>query len=359
MADRIALNTLAAPVDLSAKDFISFTITASRTGSYLWFGISEDNTTWHEYAITIAAANVAQTEAWDIISLAAADRDAVLYTRLRFSGETEPVSATIDSIQSYAMDLLENPSGVIQDFLVSYGGFTTAEIDATSFSAAQASLAAAVSGGYRFAGVINRRTGLNDLLARMVRQCRCRIFGGGDGVRLVFQAAAGAVQKSIPDSMLAAGSLRLSRTGMDEVVNDMKLFYDMDWARGRVSAANFKAVCDRSDAYPAGGDMQSVSVYGPRERPDMHLMEFIVDEAAAVDLRDFYITRYKDVKRHARFTLFMDNLELEAGDIISVEHAGLAVDTAGAVFRIESAGFRPGSAVRGRPDEVLVCAREV
>jgi len=86
--------------------------------------------------------------------------------------------------------------------------------------------------------------------------------------------------------------------------------------------------------------------------------DFVSSDAMASDLRDFYITRFKDAGRRVQATLYLDNLELEEGDVVELESPSSAIELDGIKLHVEDVSFRPGSLAAGRPDELYLRARE-
>jgi hypothetical protein len=237
--------------------------------------------------------------------------------------------------------LIENPSDVQRHAAVTYGGFATGDIDG-SFRAARTSLAGL---GYKFAFALYRQASLKAWLARMAFQSRCRIFTEGVKLKLVFRSAtAGASQKSITRAMMMQESLRAPKTGMDEIVNDLKAYYKMDWSKGDPSTNNCLGVCDSSATYPAGGDATSVGKYGLRMKPDWQLFEFIALDAMMTSVRDFYIGKYKDRQRMPNWTGFMDCVEVERTDILDLTHNGAVYNFNALKVEVENVKYYPGSA---------------
>jgi len=255
--------------------------------------------------------------------------------------------------------LIENPADVTGHFLVNYMGVSMDELDA-SFTAARGPLSQAIPGGYRFAGVINSPADAFDLLEGWSAQSRLKVVHDGVSAGLVFiDNAVSSPVKVIHKKMVKEGSPMVSRTGREEVINRMDIHYLKDFKADGNSVGDYAALAGSSAAYPSEGDTASVALYGPKATARPTLFGFVADAAMASDLRDFYITRFKDVKRRLTMTLFLDNFELEEGDVLEMDYVSTAFDISGSRFYVEKTAFAPGSAVRGRADCITVQAREV
>jgi len=255
--------------------------------------------------------------------------------------------------------LIENPADVIRHFLVTYLDMPQGEAG-PSFDTTRAGLSQAIPGGYRFAGVIANPVAAFGLITAWSAQSRLKL--GHDGYHAWLRLLPN--QSSTPDKALGkaalkAGSLVVGRTGTGELINRLTVHYRPDHSRRTGLTGDYMEAVDASDAYPAGGDPASVAAYGPRCPARPYLFGFVTDGAMAFDLRDFYIARFKDVKRHLAFSVFLDNLDIEEGDIVGLDYTSPAFDISGALFYVEDTAFMPGSAVDGRPDQMRVTAREV
>lgn len=250
--------------------------------------------------------------------------------------------------------LIKNPADVIGHFMR-----TQLELDPSGFGASFSDARAKLDGlGYSLAGVIDAPVDGLDLVDSLCMQARMKL--SHDGLTATAEVAEGA--PALPDrvvttSMIKSGSLRVSRTGREEIINRLSVHYRRDLS-GKGSS-RFMEVADSSAAYPSAGDPASVSVYGPKGPRRPFALGFVRDGQTASSLRDFYIGRYKDAVRRVNFTVFLDNIGLEPGDVVGLEWDLGGMDLTGALFEVEKVSFRPGGLSSGRPDELAVQAREV
>ncbi|MBI5694400.1 MAG: hypothetical protein HZC51_01500 [Nitrospirae bacterium] len=255
--------------------------------------------------------------------------------------------------------LIDNPADVMRHFMQAHMDVPSEQFG-PSFVTARNALAQATPGGYRFAGVIDRPVDALDQLESWAAQSRLKLRHDGTeaGLRFLTNDAASA-DKTIGRPMVGLGSLKVSRTGREEVVNRLAVHYRLDLTKPGGKPSGYLAVADSSAAYPGAGDTASVSLYGPRTVRKPTLMDFVADDAMASDLRDFYISRFKDAGRRITMSLYLDNIELEEGDVVELDCPSSAMDFSGAMFHVEDVSFRPGSLAAARPDELQLRAREV
>ena len=253
--------------------------------------------------------------------------------------------------------LIQCPSDVIKHFMTSFMGVPLAEIG-TSFSSIRNNLAVAATGGYQFAGVVEHPIEALDFLEDLCSQSRINLAYNGYAASLEFltNASAGA-DKTILMEQVKKSSLVVSRTGRDELTNKLEIHYKKD--NSREGSARFLAVAASSANYPAGGDAGSIAAYGLRNSKMQCSFWFVDAQPMASDLRDFYITRYKDRKRRITFATFLDAFELEKGDAIGLDYSTPEVDLRGVKFFVEKVSFCPGSKAKSRLDEIHIQALEI
>ena len=260
------------------------------------------------------------------------------------------------SVTGAASALIENPADVIRHIMYARMGVPLAET--ASFSQARDTLAALIPGGYRLAGVIDKRTDALDLIETISAQSMLKLVHDGYTARLRYLSNTPAPDASGNASKVVKASLTVSPTGREEVINLLGVHYRRDYGRPD-GPAGYDAVVAASAAFPAGGDASSVSAHGERQPARPLLAGFIRDDASASCLRDYLISRYKDRGRRLRLATFLEGLWLEPGDVFEMDYRTPAFDLAGLKFMVEELGYAPGSMVKGEPDKVFVRAREV
>ncbi|MHB8174378.1 MAG: hypothetical protein ACYDFU_07985 [Nitrospirota bacterium] len=254
--------------------------------------------------------------------------------------------------------LIENPADVISHFLVNYLGMPSSEIDG-SFASARSSLAGAIAGGYTFAGIIDAAVDGFKFIEKLLQQSRLAMMHDGYAAKLRFLSdSPQPVNLTVETEMVPMGSLKVARTARNGLINSLALHYQRDFIKGAKSAG-YLSVCSSSALYPYGGDPVSVSKYGEMIPVRTFFFDFVVSDSQASDLRDFYITRYKDIKRRIEFFTFLDCFGVEPGDIISFDWPTTYFSLSGAQFFVEEVSVMPGSFKKRRPDLLRLIVREV
>ena len=265
---------------------------------------------------------------------------------------------TAGSITGTPGALIENPADVISHFFVHYLGAPPSEIDG-SFTQARSSLEGAIAGGYLFAGVVDTAVDGFKFIEKLLRQSRLAMMHNGYVAKLKFLSnGPQSADMAVETKMVPMGGIRISRTGKYEIINSLDIHYQRDFINGGRSAA-YLAVCSSSALYPHGGDTISVSKYGELMPGHPFLFDFVVPDAQASDLRDFFITRYKDVKRRIEVFTLLDCFGIEPGDMILFNWPTTYFSLSGAQFFVEEVSFLPGSFNKKRSDQLRLTVREV
>lgn len=277
--------------------------------------------------------------------------------------------------------LITRPDHVFRHFLYTYLGWPTANFllvnDAgTNFGTT-----------YKLAGVINEYRKAKEWLNYWAFQCRCRFRFYAGKAYLQWRPDGLSANKTLTPSVIRGGAVKMSRSPLDEVINKIVIHYDRDWTQAGGDGA-YRPV-DLVEAEINGGRSRqkvalaqnSVSAgrYGVRERPELFNFDFVTSAAMAMAVRDFYLARYKDRKRVFSFELFLDNSELELGDVITSDSPAieyllletgdhLLLETGDdllinprppfAISEIEKVNFQPGSGMKNVIDTIGIISRE-
>jgi hypothetical protein len=121
--------------------------------------------------------------------------------------------------------------------------------------------------------------------------------------------------KDLTESMVrldpesGAGRIRFQRTPSDRVVNHIELGYRRDWAAGHYGQIH------------VASDSDTIGLFGKRERPGDFLFDWCRVADMAEDLAQFYLAELKAPQTLVACEVFLDQLELERGDIVRVAHS--------------------------------------
>ncbi|GJL78814.1 MAG: hypothetical protein NPINA01_18030 [Nitrospinaceae bacterium] len=279
------------------------------------------------------------------------------YARRRLSF-TDNVTALVEgvkddgsgSVTGTADALIERPDHVFKWSLFNLLGLTASEVNATSFAQAGIDFSGAFTGGYRLAGIIQKKIEIKKLWRNWEVNCRAYFFWdlGKAGIQfrpinqisLPFTADKTILENMIRLDENGRASLRCERTPNRHIVNTIDLRYDRDWSSGEYSSMAH------------GSDADSITRYGRREKPDDFEFDWTRVQAQAEDLVVFFLAQYKEPSDVLELELFLDNIELERGDLLKISpstHEG--VDLPGLVLGV---GRKIGSGKRRRMDSVPV-----
>jgi hypothetical protein len=231
--------------------------------------------------------------------------------------------------------LIQNPIYVISHFVQNYGA-PAGCCDVVTFSAASASLASAISGGYAFSFAWTKPVSFKAMIARLAFQCRCRIWMEGTTFKALFRPkTARASLFSVTTAMMGFRSVKVSYTAKDELVDDMKLSYNPDWSKGEPSVGNCLGICDRSATYPVNN--------GIHRKTQWELMEMVPTAAMASDLRDFYIWQYGTRRLRIDWSGFSQAVAVERFDVLDLNHDAPVFGLESLLTETENVKYYPGS----------------
>ena len=183
-----------------------------------------------------------------------------------------------------------------------------------------------------------------------MKESRSHLFWDAAGkARLQFRpfnhssVADGKEVKALTESMVrldpesGAGRIRLQRTSSDRVVNHIELGYRRDWVAGHYGQIH------------VASDSDTISLFGKRERPGEFLFDWCRVAGMAQDLAQYYLAELKAPQTLVACEVFLDQLELERGDFVTVSHPLMA--GASALHGIVLPGsHHPGSGQARRMD---------
>ena len=253
--------------------------------------------------------------------------------------------------------VIERPDHVFRWSILNLLGLAASVIDATSFDQAGTDFDSAISGGYKFAGVVQSKNLLESLWRQWMKESRSHLFWDAVGKAcLQFRpfnqswVADGQEVKSLTESMVrldpetGAGRIRFQRTPSDAVVNHIELGYQRDWAADYYGKIHVES------------DSDAISLYGQREKPGEFLFDWCRGSVMAEDLAQFYLQELKAPLTLIDCEVFLDQMELERGDFVTVSHPLLA--DAGVLYGIVLPGTHaPGSGKARRMDGLNLLIR--
>lgn len=298
----------------------------TKSGSATRTGTAEiTGTAWKTGTITLSGNSVANTVIADVIVV-----DAL--------GYQDDASGTYTGVPN---SLIERPNHVVKHLLAVHGGWPAGNFytNASSYFSTK---------NYTFGGVISEKRKLKEWLTMLAFQCRCYFRIANGTAQLLWRPDTIASQKIITANMIrmqedAKTTRRLFRSSLDEVINKIEVHYNRNWSQTGNNA--YKAVSKTSDS-------ASITAYGEKEKPELFYFDFVTTQAMADDVRDFYLARYKTRKKLVTMELFLDNVELEFRDEITI------TPQSNLVGEVQKVNMYPGSGKEMRNDKITVLVRE-
>jgi hypothetical protein len=245
------------------------------------------------------------------------------YARRRLSF-TDEVSAQVQGVKDDGSGtvtgtsdaLIERPDHVFKWSILNLLGLGLSVIDSTSFTEAGTDYSGAIAGGYKLAGIVHKKIGIKKIWLDWELNCRSYFFWDLGKARIQLRplnqlSLPFTADKTIPESMIrldATGRsmLRCERTPNRNIVNTIDLRYKRDWSS--------KEYC----LIENGSDNDSITRYGRREKPDDFEFDWTRIQTQAENLVTFFLAQYKEPSDVLELELFLDNVELERGDLIKI-----------------------------------------
>jgi len=209
--------------------------------------------------------------------------------------------------------LIERPDHVIKHFLVRMAGFSLGDIDSASFSAAGASYASAISGGYKFAFSIMDKITPSELLKQVAFECRSALkYIAGKWYLDYIPDAAPAVVKTISTGELAGefAKFRFSKTPVLDIANDLTASFKRNYSK-MGSETEWLLTSRLSDS----GSQTKYGIY-PRDLE----FEFIRDQAMADHVLARMLLELKNPLLIIEFPVFWEHFDLKPGDTVEIEN---------------------------------------
>ncbi len=224
--------------------------------------------------------------------------------------------------------LIENPAEVIEDVLVRFGGLGGGDLDSASFADCAGRMA-----GLRFGFSLTDRRRLLELVQDLAFQCRTTLLWEAGEAKLKWlTAGAPSPVATIGDDDRAIDSLRVAKTDRDDLYTEVLARWTEGGEERELSVANDVAE----------------SVHGRRTLSAELWAHPGRDGAEAV--ARFWLERLKDVWEVVHLSTFLNTLELEREDAVTLSLPGYYPSGTRAV--VEAVEHRPGSGAAGQIDRI-------
>lgn len=225
-----------------------------------------------------------------------------------FSGILDDGSGTITGTPDA---LIENPAHVFEHFLTEYCSFPSANIG-SSFGDT-ATLFDNSDRTYTFSTILRKPQKAELTLAKWAVQCRSRFYVAAYGTaQLIFRELGQSSAHAIPKSEIKFNSVSMKLSGEEDIINSFNVLFDPDW---RKEQDPFQRNLPYTDA-------TSISRYGTREAPNPSAFFFdaVRDPVMVADVATFWLDLLKLSRKMPKLAVFLDNLEIEVGDIIDITY---------------------------------------
>ncbi len=209
--------------------------------------------------------------------------------------------------------LIERPDHVLEHFIVARMGFVAGDIDSTSFTAAGASYAAAITGGYKLGFILDGRKRPSEIIRRLAFECRSTIRYAAGKWYLDFlpDAAPAAVATITKDELAGKGAMfRFDSSPLDQLANAINGRYARRYTPGE-NESEWAGAIKKTDA-------TSLAKYGVYEL-DVDFTA-VRDSSMASDVLDHMILQRKVPLLTVEFPVFWEHFDLEPGDTIDIDN---------------------------------------
>ena len=284
---------------------------ASKTGSASKSGsASKDGTVTKEGAAT-KSGTVTRTGEITLSGNSVADVTVGVDVVCEVDGYQDDASGTYTGT---ANALIERPDHVFKHLWSEIIGAPSSDLDSDAFNDAGGFYAA---NNYAFSLLINEPVMADQLLMRLALQCRSRFFVTPYGkAKLIVRRLNQASGHAIPKAEIKRDSISVQRSARIDLINQFNIYYNKDHSKEGNNPETYKSV-------KAFSDGTSITRYGTRTYnggADLFCFAAVSLDAMAQCVGSFLRDYHSTVRRIVRFGVFLDNMEIEPGDIIDVTH---------------------------------------
>lgn len=215
--------------------------------------------------------------------------------------------------------LIERPDHIKKHIWCEILGAPSGDVDTTTFNAAGTFYS---TNSYTFALLINKPILAEALLMKLAFQCRSRFFVTSYGkAKLIVREISKTSVHSILKNEIKENSVSIERSSFDDLLNYFNIHFNIDYTtvnqqtgKSALQPADFKSVTPFQDA-------SSISKYGQKEyNGDLFLFDAVRLSAMVTHVGNYYLDYHSAIKKITKFGVFLDNMEIEQGDVIDITH---------------------------------------
>jgi len=210
--------------------------------------------------------------------------------------------------------LIERPDHLFKHFITTLYGFSLSDIDTSSFNTAGSSYSSAITGGYKFAFVIDEKIQPSEFLAKLAFQCRSNIkYDKGKWYLNYLHDTAPSAVKTISKSDLAGKNAKFTfhKTPIVDIANDLTAKFKKNYGRLSYDESEWLGTSTASDT-------TSQSKYGTKPKE----FEFwaIRSQTMADHVLSFLLQLLKQPLLKVEFIVFWEHFDLEIGDTFDISN---------------------------------------
>jgi len=225
-------------------------------------------------------------------------------------------------------------------------GAPSGDIDAVTFNASGTFYDA---NSYIFGHLITEPVQAEELLMKLALQCRSRFFVTPYGTaKLIVRELGQASGHAIAKNEIKRDSMSVQRSATSELINNFNIHYNKNHSQEGNYPEDYQSVKNFQDA-------TSIGRYGTRTwngKKDLFYFDAVVADAMAQDVGDFLLSYHDIVRKCPRLGVFLDNCEIEPGDIIDITHP---LDSmSGFICEVQKIIHRLGSARKKVVDHLTI-----
>ncbi len=210
--------------------------------------------------------------------------------------------------------LIERPDHVLKHFINVLYGFAISDINTSSFSTAGTSYAGAISGGYKFAFLINEEIKPSKFISNLAFQCRsCLRYEAGEWYLDYLPDTSPSAVKTISKADMAGKNTKFlfNKTPNLDIVNDLTAKFQKNYERLKFDESEWLGTSTDED-------IVSKETYGVR--PKEYEFNAIRIQEMADHVLAFVKLQRKNSLLIVEFPVFWEYFELERGDTFDISN---------------------------------------
>lgn len=212
--------------------------------------------------------------------------------------------------------LIERPDHVKKHFIDILYGFALADIDTPSFSAAGASYASVISGGYKFAFVINEEIVPSEFLEELAEQCRSNLkYEAGKWYLNYIPDTAPSPVVTIAKAELAGENAKFvfDKTSVLEIINNLEAVFQKNHGRLKYDESEWLGSAEDSDS-------ASQTKHGVRPNNKPYKFWAIRLQVMADHVLAFKKLQHKDTLWNVTFSVWWKHFDRKRGDTFDISN---------------------------------------